>query len=292
MTASPRLPAGYVTVEQGGARAVRAVVRAELADAMGAVLARGSLYEHAERHPGALRLTGRGSAYAIPLGEGTRVVVRRSRHGGVFAPLTGDRFFGATRAPRELATAMRLAECGIPTPDVVAYVTYPAGAFRRRADVATREISGGRDLATVLASAPDAATRRAALAAAARLIALLAAAGARHPDLNLKNVLIAPPSSESGDARGPVAFVLDVDRVWFDRPGAPRVARANWGRLMRSVAKWRRQHGLVLDESELRVRATGRAVDAPPVASDESPGTSDESAGADALPAADASRTD
>ncbi|HUO53043.1 MAG TPA: lipopolysaccharide kinase InaA family protein, partial [Gemmatimonadaceae bacterium] len=78
----------------------------------------------------------------------------------------------------------------------------------------------------------------------------LAEAGARHPDLNLKNVLLAT------DANGRIeAWVIDVDRVWFDAPGAPEVAAANVRRLARSAEKWRARHGLAITAEEIRALA-------------------------------------
>jgi hypothetical protein len=73
----------------------------------------------------------------------------------------------------------------------------------------------------------------------------LNAAGARHHDLNVKNVLLAP-----GD-RGLVAWVLDVDRVVFGNPNAADVRRGNLTRLRRSARKWRDERGAQFDESEL-----------------------------------------
>lgn len=237
------IPPGYTRL----AGAADAVGLATLAGPLAAALGEGSFYAYAEHHPAARALQGRGTVYAVPLPDGeTRVVVRRSRHGGLLAPLTGEHFLGRTRAPRELAVALRLARAGVPTPEVVAYATYPAPPIGRRADVVTREIPGALDLAATLAAFMAADDKRPVLRAVARLLAALTAAGARHPDLNVKNVLIAR------DANGdPEAFVLDVDRVWFDEPGAPRVLERNLRRLARSAAKMRRLRALPLDEPDL-----------------------------------------
>ena len=223
-------PAGYERLAAGDAVAV---ARADAAAALGAVLARGTLYDWAAAHPALCELAGRAPAYAVPLGDTVRVVVRHSRHGGLLAPLTGDRFLAPTRAPHELRTALRLREAGVPTPDVVATVVYAAGPLLRTADVATEEVADARDLSAALA-APDAATRDRAVEATVALLRRLDAAGARHPDLNLKNVLVA------ADAAGDVtAQVIDVDRVRFAAPGDPAARAANVRRLARSLAKWR-----------------------------------------------------
>ena len=222
-------PAGYERLVAGDAVAV---VRSDGAAALGAVLARGTLYDWAAAHPMRRELAGRAPAYAVPLGEAVRVVVRHSRHGGLLAPITGDRFLAPTRAPHELRTSLRLREAGVPTPDVVATVVYAAGPLLRTADVATEEVPHARDLSAALAVA-DATERERAIEATVALLRRLDAAGARHPDLNLKNVLVAPANDELA------TWVIDVDRVRFAAPGDPAARAANVRRLARSLAKWR-----------------------------------------------------
>lgn len=222
------LPDGYVRVAVHG---VAAVAAAPHAAAVRAALRRDTLYGWAGAHPARRELSGRAPAWAVPLpGGGADVVVRHARHGGLLARVTGDRFV-RPRAAHELRVALRLAASGVPTPEVVAYVLYPAGRLLRRADVATCLVPGARDLAAALADADDAA-RRGAIAATGRLLALLAAAGARHPDLNIKNVLVA------GHGDAVTAWVIDVDRVRFDRAGEA-TATPNARRLRRSLEKWR-----------------------------------------------------
>jgi hypothetical protein len=208
----------------------------------------GSLYDFAAHVPDARAMRGRGTAYAVRLPDGgPRIVVRRSRHGGMLASLTGDRFIAPTRAPRELRTALRLQRLGIPTPEVVAYATYPAGGPLRRADVATREVPEARDLGALLAETSPGDARADGWAAVSRLLARMRDAGVRHPDLNAANVLLAPDENGALDA-----WLLDVDRVWFDAPGHPRIFAANLRRLMRSARKWRDERGAQVDERELR----------------------------------------
>jgi 3-deoxy-D-manno-octulosonic acid kinase len=191
-----------------------------VAPVISAILGRGALYAIAGGTPGRREYTGRGVAYGIVLAGG-RVVVRRSRHGGLLAPLTRDVFFAPTRAPYELSVALRLAAFGVLTPQVVAYAVYHAGLGFRRADVVTREIDGARDLSTHPATTE-------ASAAVETLLVLMAKAGAVHPDLNAKNILLA-------DRRGALAaYVIDVDRVEFREQG---VDEANRARLRRSIAK-------------------------------------------------------
>jgi 3-deoxy-D-manno-octulosonic acid kinase len=245
-------PDGYEADELRGA--VIVARRGQL-EAVRTALESGTLYEYAARHHASRSLPGRGIAYAAPLPNGERVVVRHNRHGGLLAPLTGDRFVTPTRAPYELSTALRLEAAGVPTPKIVAYAVYPAGLVFRRSDVASHEISDSSDLAAVLTTG-SLNDRRTSLESAAGLIGLLSALGARHHDLNLKNILLAR-DIERGDS--PVAYVLDVDRVEFGRPGDSRVTERNLDRFMRSARKWRELHGARIEEAELvRVAASVR----------------------------------
>jgi hypothetical protein len=241
-------PPGYERLRRPG---VDAVARATVANAVGEALSAGSLYEYAAHHPEARPMRGRGVAYAVPLPDGaTRVVVRRSRHGGLLARLTGEIFFGATRAPHELEVSLRLTREGIPTPEVIAYSTYEVAPLLRRADVATREVKGAVDLATTLAGERDPASVRDAVRVVARLLARMASAGVRHPDLNVRNVLIA--RDENGQRE---AWLLDVDRVWFDTPRHPRVREANLSRFARSARKLHEREGLPVGDGEMALLA-------------------------------------
>jgi hypothetical protein len=236
-------PAGY---EQVVAGRCWAVTRADYRADAQAMLAEGTLYEAAARDLAARPLTGRGIAYAIALPvSATRAVVRHNRHGGLLARLTGDLFLAPTRAPYELAVSLRLTALGVRTPDVLMYGVHRVMPFVRRSDVVTREISDGRDLATYMMPSVPGSERAAAWAAARALVLSLNAAGARHHDLNVKNVLIAP------SARGLEAWLLDVDRVDFGQPDSAAVRGGNAARLLRSARKWRDVHGAVFDEREL-----------------------------------------
>lgn len=245
------VPAGYVALTRPGVEgAALAALEAPLRDA----LAEGTFYEFAEHHAEAKPLSGRGVAYAVPLSSGDRVVVRRSRHGGLLGSIRDDRFFGATRAPRELELSLAMRRLGVPTPEVVAYATYPAGAMFRRADVLTREVPRSRDLAAALGALSRTDSKRALLDATGALLAKLSIAGARHPDLNIKNILIA-----ENEFDGIEAYVLDVDRVWLDKPAAQVVLESNLRRLSRSAVKWRRLHGLPIEEADLlAIESTAR----------------------------------
>lgn len=248
------LPDGYDRAVISGASVVAR--RSEM-DALRSALSAGSLYDYAARHAAGRSLAGRGVAYAVPLPNGERVVVRHNRHGGLLAPLTGDRFLPPTRAPQELATSLRLTANGVPTPEIVGYVVYPAGPLLRRSDVASREVPDSADLAAILTNG-TAAERRVALDCTAELIGALSACGARHHDLNLKNVLLASDPHRTDVL---AAYVLDVDRVEFGRPGDSRITERNLDRFMRSARKWHELYGARVEEAELvRVAASVRRI--------------------------------
>jgi Lipopolysaccharide kinase (Kdo/WaaP) family len=241
---APPTPAGYERIRVGSAEAVAVPALHALLER---ALTAGTLYDFAKVTPDHTRLVGRQAAYAVPLPGGGRMVVRHNRHGGAMARVTRDLFVFPTRAPQELAVAARLAAAGVPTPEFLGYVIYRAAALLGRSDVVTREVSPGRDLAAVLAGGAP-AERAAAVDATAALVAALSRQGARHHDLNAKNVLVA------GDPARPTAYVLDVDRITFGT--APDVTLdRNLARLSRSLRKWRQHYGACIADGEIAALA-------------------------------------
>ena len=236
------VPAGFERLLLGHAIAVaRSDFAPHIRQALvGADGVKATLHDFASRQHGAKPLAGRGVAYSFQLKPTTtRVVVRHNRHGGLFAPITGDRFLSPTRGPYELETSLALLQLGVPTPEVIAYVVYPPGGILQRCDVCSKEIAPGRDLADVL-RAGGSAERSAALEQTGQLVATLARAGARHHDLNARNVLL-------GDGR---AYVLDVDRVTLGEH-RERALEANLARLTRSLRKWRDKFGAPITEGDI-----------------------------------------
>lgn len=245
MSTSPDLPAappGYESFEVlHSHRIVTVVAQREIAPTVRHAMDSASLHAVAARTPGARALKGRGVAWAATLADGAEIVVRHSRHGGMLAPLTRDLFLAPTRAPQELAIALRLAEAGVPTPEVAAYAIYPAFGPFARADVATRLLRG-----VALPEAWEATTshddRSALIERLAGLLTALRRAGAHHPDLNVRNVLML-------DGGG--AAVLDVDRVKFGAAGDAGIAGLNVRRLRRSMRKDRVGYGIDLTSRQV-----------------------------------------
>jgi len=237
-------PQGYVRLDVPRGDVV---VHHKLVEPVKATLEYGTLFHWAAAHPDRRQMQGRLPVYAAPLPlDGPRVVVRHAHHGGLLAPLLRDLFLPPTRAPVELVTALVLARAGVPTPPIAAYAVYRAGAVLRRVDVMTIELPG-EDLGAMLSSATSPNDRQRLVGPVATLLGALTQAGAWHPDLNVKNILLVP--DDAGELQ---PAVLDIDRMRFVPPGDPNVREANYARLARSLEKWRTQTGTGFTDDELR----------------------------------------
>lgn len=221
-----------------------------------AVTSHRTLHAWASAQPVRTPFRGRGIAWATELHAGvdadgvTPVVVRHSAHGGLLRSLTGDLFLRPTRAPRELAMSVALAERGVMTPELVGYVVYPALGILARADVMTRRLPQGHDFPAAWAAESTPRGRTAILDAVGTLLRALSNARAQHPDLNVKNIYIA------GEGAARMAYVLDVDVVALDT-GAD-AAGQNFARLARSIRKWNEQYALGVSDDAL-VRLASQA---------------------------------
>jgi len=206
-----------------------------------------TLYAWAAASPQHRALQGRGVVYVASVEEcSANVAVRHSWHGGLFAPITGDRFASPTRAPREAAANVLLRAHGVPTPELIGYALYPAGPGMRRVDVVSRFVPDAWDFGAVLAGASPGIDRDSACRAILPLLAKLAAVGAVHPDLNVKNILLVRDELQHLHA-----WVLDVDVVSFRRVAVESIMALNVQRLTRSIRKWHRRYELTLDETWL-----------------------------------------
>lgn len=246
------LPPGYV---RSDLRGVELVTRDWAAEPLRrALAAHGSLYSWAATQADRTALRGRGIAWTATLAAGpephgiTPVVVRHTRHGGLLAGLTGDLFPLPTRAPRELASAVRLAAGGVPTPEIIAYTIHPIAGVLARSDVMTRRLPDGRDFPDAWRAHQSPAAQDAVIEAVAALLRALSTVGAQHPDLNVKNVYVA------GEGAGATAYILDVDRVTFGEKA--EASARNFARFARSARKWNDVHGLrVSDDALVRLAA-------------------------------------
>jgi Lipopolysaccharide kinase (Kdo/WaaP) family len=220
-----------------------------LVDTLAALIERhGSLYEWAAGMPQAVALRGRAPVYVADLPDtNVTVVVRHAWHGGVLAPITGDRFRRPSRAPVEFAQSARLRAAGIATTEVLGYARYDAGVGLCRVDVVSRFERDAYDLGAVSAGLVPGISLAEALQATNMLLGQCATAGVHHPDLNVKNVLLT-----RGADRALRAMIIDVDVIQWDgtRPGRDTM-QANVNRLIRSMKKWRTQFGADLPDATI-----------------------------------------
>lgn len=171
---------------------------------------------------------GREAHPIVTLPNGTRVVVRRYRRGGLMRLVNRGLYFGGNRAFDELRAAERARAGGVRIPRVVAAIERPARMAGYRAWLATELIADGRDFAGFLAAEPDETKRDAVIREAARQIARMHAAGVAHPDLNLRNLLVA-----AGEV-----WLLDFDKATgAPDPVFPARRERDLRRLARSARK-------------------------------------------------------
>lgn len=198
-----------------------------------------SLYDIAARAPGAIPISGRGPAYVAPI-NGERWLVRHYRRGGAVAALLRDRYLAlGNRALHELRVGTAARAAGIPTPEVIAAIRYPAGMFARY-DIAVAFIDHAKDLAALLFDqdqVPDVQLTKAAV-----LIHAMIERGLVHADLNLKNILVAPDR----------AYILDLDRCKLTDGVSQSEANRMRKRLLRSLEKWQRQTGRFVHDRHRR----------------------------------------
>lgn len=187
------------------------------------------VYDTLASRPEARFLQGRRPVVVGWLG-GLPTVVKRLHHGGLLAPLTGDRFLSPRRALANLATVDALNARGLTTPDLL------FAAWRRRGAAVRMEmgfemVQDSEDAAVAVfggASRPP-VKPAVAIEAVGRLVAALHRSGVFHHDLNLRNFLL------TRDGR---VLILDVDKASMGvRPLCAAARRRNLARLARSVRK-------------------------------------------------------
>ena len=174
---------------------------------------------------------GREAHPVVDLANGERAVVRRYRRGGLVRRFNRELYFGGNRAFDELRATERARAGGVRAPVVVLAVERPA-LMGYRAMLATLLVPGARDAAAWLASASD-EERRTMLREAGRQLGAMHAGGVGHPDVNLRNLLVA-----AGEDGAPAVWLLDFDRAQVF-PGAATSARRerDLRRLARSARK-------------------------------------------------------
>jgi 3-deoxy-D-manno-octulosonic acid kinase len=197
---------------------------------------------------------GREPAVVTTLPGGARVVVRRYRRGGVMRWVNRTHYFGGNRAFDELRATERARAGGVRAPVVVAAIERPGRVAGYRAWLATELVPGALDLAAWLHhSGADEERRLAVLGEAGRQMALMHAAGVAHPDVNLRNLLVA------GDL-GAEVYLIDFDRAHV---AAHPVSRGRRERDLRRLARSARKLWAIITAAEWGAFRAGYGADWP-----------------------------
>jgi tRNA A-37 threonylcarbamoyl transferase component Bud32 len=238
------LPPDFEVLES---RSAIAAVRRDLA----AALAQAGIAGHGELASRCSSLAGRGRLGELTL-DGRPYLVRRFRHGGLLRWLTGARFLDRRRPFRELALSTALQRAGISTPVVVAARARRAPILGWWLEIVTPRVDGAFDVGVAIAAIArgdvPARSRRAVVAACGAFVSELHSAGLRHPDLHLRNLLIAADALKAG---APKLWVIDLDRA--TRSGVLDLGArvASLARLYRDLVRSDREGGVHLERSDL-----------------------------------------
>jgi hypothetical protein len=163
---------------------------------------------------------------------------KRCRRGGAAAHLLRDRYLRIGRFLEELRVLEQARRAGIPVTDLAALAITRVAPGVHRVEQLIRHEAETRTLAALLADPTlDASARSVALAAVAEAIARLHAAGLRHGDLNLRNILVRESSLGRAGAPPPV-ILIDLDPP----PPTRREAHSAEGNLLRLLRSWARLH--------------------------------------------------
>jgi 3-deoxy-D-manno-octulosonic acid kinase len=175
---------------------------------------------------------GRHAHPIVELASGERIVVRAYRRGGAMRHLNAATYFAGNRALEELRITAAATDRGVSAPYAVAAVEQGT-MIGYTAAIATRWIEGARELADWLGPA-EPERRLAALRATGGEIARMHGAGIAHPDMNLRNLLVAPNQLDEL----PRITIIDFDRAILRHgPVPPKRRERDLRRLARSARK-------------------------------------------------------
>jgi 3-deoxy-D-manno-octulosonic acid kinase len=189
--------------------------------------------------------TGRTAHPVVLLARGERAVVRALRRGGALRHLNPDRYLWGRRPWEELRASEQARAAGVRTPPVLAATVHLG--FGYTGSIATLRVEGAHDATAWLAGRP-AEARAAMWREAGRQIAGMHGGGVAHPDLNLRNLLVAGGGGLAGRDDVEV-YLLDFDRARiFPSAVAERRRARDLRRLLRSARKL----GVLVDATALR----------------------------------------
>lgn len=172
---------------------------------------------------------GRGGIGRLAVAD-RELVVRPYRRGGALGSLLHDRYSQPVRARKELEVLHELQQHGVPVVAPIAAVAKKGRAFWRLR-LCTEFLADAQTVPAFLAAYPE--RRRHAAEAVGLVLRLAFAAGLRHPDLHLDNILCRP----SGDKVR--AVLVDLDRARLAAPLSDRARDDMLVRLQRHLVRHR-----------------------------------------------------
>jgi 3-deoxy-D-manno-octulosonic acid kinase len=185
---------------------------------------------------------GRGGAHVVRVGD-HELVLRSCRRGGMPGRVLRDTYFGCVPRPfREVSTLEVLRHRGVPVVEPLGACVQWLAPGCYRGWIVTRYIRNACTLWDWASGGAAGASRVSVWSLVGKAIRRLHDAGAGHPDLNLRNILVCP-----GEAVPEVVFVD------FDRPrlSGRHAAAGDLARLERSVRKLD-PHGNAVTAADLR----------------------------------------
>lgn len=183
---------------------------------------------------------GRGGVGTLRIGD-VELVVRPFRRGGALGSLLQDRYVRPSRVRKELEVLAALRREGVPVVVPVAALARRRGAFWQLR-LCTERLPEALPAPAFLAAQPG--LRRFTAEAVGVLVRLAFAAGLRHPDLHLDNVLC--------EARGDRvrAVLVDLDRATLRAPISDKERDAMLVRLQRHVVRHKQRLAAVPTRAE------------------------------------------
>ena len=231
------VPAGFRCIEE---RTAFLLVRQEWAEPVRKAL---GPFHHAWTRFGQRRFTARGRAgiVSLPLGGNLApMMIRRYMHGGLFAPIGREFYFGPSRAVTELTVAEAARRGGVKTATAIGVFCEQVQGPLWRLAYLSSEVSDSEDLVHYCCRLADypaetaAMEKRGVICEAARQIRKMHDLGIMHGDLHLKNLLLRRRESDT-----PEVYVIDFDRAALGPAIDTGMRLRNLKRLARSVRKVR-----------------------------------------------------
>lgn len=171
----------------------------------------------------------------IPELADERIIIRHSRHGGLFGHIAGDIFCKGNRFINELIASETAIEKGVNTAEIIGVIKHRAFGTFYRIDVLSKEISNSLDLIELLTNPPQMLKfndRKNIIEVVAQTIRKMHNAGLYHTDLHLKNILI--QHTPDNDFK---AYIIDMDKAKTMDVVSTKLRMRNLSRLDRSVEK-------------------------------------------------------